>query len=118
MAGYQVLYVDSLGEIAWRYAATTALQAVDYQNWYNETELNYPAELTEKGREIAGLSAADTENAEEAADVEDEAPAEEAEDVAQEATDEAGTAMEEEANSEAGADADTGKGTGEEETAS
>lgn len=118
VAGYQVLYVDSLGEIAWRYAATTALQAVDYQNWYNETELNYPAELTEKGREIAGLSAADTENAEEAADVEEEAPAEEAEDVAQEATDEAGTAMEEEANSEAGADADTGKGTGEEETAS
>ena len=54
VVGYQILYVDSLGDIAWRYAATTALQADDYQAWYTEVEGNYPAELTEKGKTIAG----------------------------------------------------------------
>ena len=64
VAGYQILYVDSLGDVAWRYAATTALQAVDYQNWYNEVEFDYPAALTEKGEEIAGISKAAEETAE------------------------------------------------------
>ena len=116
VAGYQVLYVDSLGEIAWRYAATTALQAVDYQEWYEETELNYSVSLTEKGKEIAGISDADEEIAEDIEDVEETEPAEETEEIAQDAA--AGTESTAEEESETGTDADSGEETAEEEAAS
>ena len=51
--GYQILYVESLGEIQWKYQATTALRSDDYDKWYTEVEANYPAELTDLGKEIA-----------------------------------------------------------------
>lgn len=81
--GYQILYVDSLGDVAWRYSATTALQAADFQTWFDEMEFNYPAELTEKGTEILigkqDAAEEEVEEAEPAEPVEDAAPAEEAE---------------------------------------
>ena len=113
--GYQILYVDSLGEIAWRYAAISALQAEDYEAWHTETEENYPAELTDKGKEIAGTpSVAEeteaTENAEDAESTDAEIteaaePAEEAEAVTEESAEEAEAAVEEVAE-EAEAEAD------------
>ena len=54
--GYQILYVESLGEIQWKYQATTALRSDDYDKWYTEVEANYPAELTDLGKEIAASS--------------------------------------------------------------
>ena len=50
-----VLYVI-LGEIQWKYQATTALRSDDYDKWYTEVEANYPAELTDLGKEIAASS--------------------------------------------------------------
>lgn len=114
VVGYQILYVDSLGDIAWRYAATTALQADDYQAWYTEVEGNYPAELTEKGKTIAGTpnvaedaEAAEGTEAAEAADAVDEtgeAVAEDAEAAVEETVEGEGEA---EAEAEAEADAET-----------
>ena len=54
--GYQILYVESLGEIQWKYQATTALRSDDYDKWYTEVEANSPAELTDLGKEIAASS--------------------------------------------------------------
>ena len=47
--GYQILYVESLGEIQWKYQATTALRSDDYDKWYTEVEAKKPAELTDQG---------------------------------------------------------------------
>ena len=114
VVGYQILYVDSLGDIAWRYAATTALQADDYQAWYTEVEGNYPAELTEKGKTIAGTpnvaedaeATEGTEAAEaaEAVDETGEAVAEDAEAAVEETVEGEGEAG---AEAEAEADAET-----------
>lgn len=40
----------------WKYQATTALRSDDYDKWYTEVEANYPAELTDLGKEIAASS--------------------------------------------------------------
>lgn len=81
--GYQILFVDSLGQIVWEYEATAALQADGYQNWYSKVEENYPAELTDKGKAIAGVSdaaEAETTQAEaETTQAEEETGAEDAE---------------------------------------
>ena len=92
VVGYRILYVDSLGDIAWKYAATTALQAEDYADWYAEVEANYPAELTEKGKDIAGEP-----NVEDAASDGEEtvnADPAEAEEAVQEVADESDAAVE------------------------
>ena len=105
--GYQILFVDSLGDVAWRYAATTALAAQDYQTWFTETQENYPAELTDKGKEIAPAPAVteEAEASEDAADAEEAAaePAETAE-PAEAAEDAAGEASAEVTEEEAGAE--------------
>ncbi len=111
--GYQILFVESLGDIAWRYAATTALQSADYEDWFTETEENYPAELTDKSKEIAGTPAVaeeaeaseDAEATEESTDAEaaeTTEPAEEAaEEIAEEVADEAEAEAEAETEEEA-----------------
>ena len=108
VVGYQILYVDSLGDIAWRYAATTALQAADYETWFTETEENYPAELTDKGKEIAAAPAVaeeteaseDAEAAEENTDAEAAETAEPVEEAAEETAEEVTDEAEAEAEAE------------------
>ena len=119
--GYQILYVDSLGEVAWRYAATTTLQAADYQDWYTEMEFAYPAELTEKGKAI--IIGKEDADAEDAGEDETAEPAEEAEDLAQDVAEETEASVEAEAEAEGSSESeteDTGSGdeTGEEEAGS
>jgi len=104
--GYQLLFVDSLGQIAWQYEATTDLQADDYEAWYSEVEGNYPAELTDAGKALAGTpnvaeeteedadAAAETD-AEEAAEPVEAEVAEAAEEVAEETEAAAETVVEE-----------------------
>ena len=106
--GYQILFVESLGDIAWRYAATTALQSADYDDWFTETEENYPAELTDKGKEIAGTPAVaeeaeaseDAEATEESTDAEAPETAEPAEEAAEEIAEEVADEAEAEAEAE------------------
>lgn len=50
--GYQILYVESLGEIQWKYQAASALRSDDYDKWYSDIEGSYPAELTDLGKDI------------------------------------------------------------------
>ena len=108
--GYQILYVDSLGDVAWRYAATSKLQADDYDAWYAEVETNYPAELTEKGKAIAGTP--DVEEETDTAEDASEEEAAEAAETAEPAVEETEEAAEEEVQeteadeTEAGGDGD------------
>lgn len=53
--GYQVVYVQELGEIRWEYQAANALRSEDYNDWYTEIQESYPAELTEKAQVIPSL---------------------------------------------------------------
>ena len=50
--GYQILYVEGFGEVRWKYQAANALRSDDYNQWYEEVQANYPAELTEDGKNI------------------------------------------------------------------
>ena len=50
--GYQILYVEGFGEVRWKYQAANALRSDDYSQWYEEVQANYPAELTEDGKNI------------------------------------------------------------------
>ena len=52
VVGYQVLFLESFGQIRWEYQATSALRSADYSAWYEEVEVNYPAELTEEGKAV------------------------------------------------------------------
>ena len=106
--GYQILFVGSLGDTAWRYAATTALQSAYYEDWFTETEENYPAELTDKGKEIAGTPAVaeeaeaseDAEATEESTDAEAAETTEPAEEAAEEIAEEVADEAEAEAEAE------------------
>lgn len=53
--GYQVVYVQALGDIRWEYQATSALRSEDYNDWYTEIQESYPAALTEKAQVIPSL---------------------------------------------------------------
>lgn len=55
VTGYQVIYADSFGEIRWEYQATNALRSADYEAWYTQVQENYPAALTDKGKQIPSL---------------------------------------------------------------
>ena len=55
VTGYQVLYVESFGEIQWKYQATSSLRSEDYNQWYEDLQAKYPAELTEEGKAIPTL---------------------------------------------------------------
>ena len=55
VTGYQVLYVESFGEIQWKYQATSSLRSEDYNQWYEDLQAKYPAELTEDGKAIPTL---------------------------------------------------------------
>lgn len=55
VVGYQILFLESFGQIRWEYQATNALRSADYSAWYEEVEANYPAELTEIGKEVPNL---------------------------------------------------------------
>ncbi|MCF0123889.1 MAG: peptidylprolyl isomerase, partial [Ruminiclostridium sp.] len=55
VVGYEVIYAEGFGQIRWEYQATNTLRSDDYQTWYAEVQENYPAELTEKGKEIPNL---------------------------------------------------------------
>lgn len=55
IAGYQVVLVDALGDIRWKYQAASTLRSADYESWYAEVEANYPAELTDKASVIPEL---------------------------------------------------------------
>ena len=55
VTGYQVLYVESFGEIQWKYQAASSLRSEDYNQWYEDLQAKYPAELTEEGKAIPTL---------------------------------------------------------------
>ena len=55
MAGYQVIYADSFGEIRWKYQAANALRSADYEDWYAQVQESYPAALTDKAQQIPSL---------------------------------------------------------------
>ena len=52
VTGYQILYLESFGEIRWKYQATNSLRTDDYNAWYEDLQASYPAELTEEGQNI------------------------------------------------------------------
>ena len=52
VTGYQILYLESFGEIRWKYQATNSLRTADYNAWYEDLQASYPAELTEEGQNI------------------------------------------------------------------
>lgn len=52
VVGYQILYLESFGQIRWEYQATSALRSADYNEWYDGVKENYPAELTEAAQTI------------------------------------------------------------------
>ena len=55
VAGYQVIYADSFGEIRWKYQAANALRSADYEDWYAQVQESYPAALTDKAQQIPSL---------------------------------------------------------------
>lgn len=55
VTGYQVLYVEIFGEIQWKYQAASSLRSEDYNQWYEDLQAKYPAELTEEGKAIPTL---------------------------------------------------------------
>lgn len=55
IAGYQVVLVDALGDVRWKYQATNTMRSDAYNEWYEGVEANYPAELTAKADVIPSL---------------------------------------------------------------
>ena len=55
VVGYEVIFVESFGEVRWQYQAANALRAEDYNAWYAEIQEAYPAELTDAEQEIPSL---------------------------------------------------------------
>ena len=47
--------MESFGEIQWKYQATSSLRSEDYNQWYEDLQAKYPAELTEDGKAIPTL---------------------------------------------------------------
>lgn len=56
VVGYEVIFVESFGEVRWQYQAANALRTEDYNAWYAEIQEAYPAELTDTAQEIPSLS--------------------------------------------------------------
>lgn len=48
-AGYHLIYIDTLGEVNWKYTATEALRSADYTAWYESVEPNYDAQPVAEG---------------------------------------------------------------------
>ena len=42
VTGYQILLLDKLGQIRWKYQAQSALSSADYDKWYSALEDQYP----------------------------------------------------------------------------
>lgn len=55
VTGYQVVYAGAPGEVRWVYQARTALAGEDYTAWFDGVKEDYPAELTDAGKEIPNL---------------------------------------------------------------
>ena len=55
VVGYEVIFVESFGEVRWQYQAANALRTEDYNAWYAEIQEAYPAELTDAAQEIPSL---------------------------------------------------------------
>lgn len=52
VAGYQLLFAESFGELRWRSQATLNLRSADYDKWYEGIQENYPAELTDAAKTL------------------------------------------------------------------
>lgn len=50
--GYQILYVESLGQVRWKYQATTKMQSDDYDKWYSDLQTQYPAEKKDAAKYV------------------------------------------------------------------
>ena len=55
VVGYQILYFQDFGQIAWKYQADSSLRTADYNDWYSQMQEEYPAELTDAGKNIPNL---------------------------------------------------------------
>ena len=55
VAGYQLLFAESFGELRWRSQATLNLRSADYDKWYEGIQENYPAELTDAAKTLFDL---------------------------------------------------------------
>lgn len=50
VTGYQVLYVESFGEIQWKYQAASSLRSEDYNQWYEDLQAKYPRRAHRRGK--------------------------------------------------------------------
>ena len=55
VVGYQILYFQDFGQIAWKYQADSSLRTADYNDWYSQMQEEFPAELTDAGKNIPNL---------------------------------------------------------------
>ena len=56
VVGYDVLCMESFGEIRWKYQASSSLGSADYEKWYSELETASPAATTDKINKIPSMN--------------------------------------------------------------
>ena len=56
VTGYDVLYMESFGEIRWKFQAASNLGSADYDKWYEKQEGSYPAAVTDQVKHIPTIS--------------------------------------------------------------